>query len=520
MNRSWAHAPLLMAAFLAPAEAAPPTDDVQDFVLLVDTRPVRVRLHVRIDDRPFPAVWDDFIGQLFKYLDVNGDGSLDAAEIERIPSADLLLARGVVGFGLPDDRLKLRGPLPRNKAGKVTARELAACYRKNGLVPLQVQVGPTRQTLATFAQLRMGNRMRATPLRPEPESGDAVARTTFALLDTNKDGKLTREELAAAATALRRADRNDDELVTVHEMLAYSHLIRQAVTPGPAPVTLVSSDRRKPDLELTVHLSTRGAPARIERNAQETGQAREKDGGIHLGLGTVNVQFRPGSDAVRPPGLERFLRLDNLFDLLDKDKKGYLSEADALRPGSGLVRGHFKMMDRNGDGKVTEKELAGYLRQMSHLQALATASCVTLVFIEEGRGLFDLLDTNRDGRLSGPEIHQAAKVLARLDKGGKGFITPKDVPRSCQLLVRRGPAGGPGFGALGLGGPGFMAAPAPQKTTGPLWFHRMDHNGDGYLSRREFLGSETLFRKIDRNGDGFISLEEALAADELARKKK
>jgi hypothetical protein len=48
----------------------------------------------------------------------------------------------------------------------------------------------------------------------------------------------------------------------------------------------------------------------------------------------------------------------------------------------------------------------------------------------------------------------------------------------------------------------------------------MDRNGDGVVTRREFLGSREDFQRIDTNGDGMITPEEAERADALLRKVK
>src|SRR4029077_8630279 len=53
--------------------------------------------------------------------------------------------------------------------------------------------------------------------------------------------------------------------------------------------------------------------------------------------------------------------------------------------------------------------------------------------------------------------------------------------------------------------------PAP---IGPIWFQRMDRNGDGDLTWNEFLGPREVFHRIDTDGDGLIDPEEAAPANE------
>jgi hypothetical protein len=55
---------------------------------------------------------------------------------------------------------------------------------------------------------------------------------------------------------------------------------------------------------------------------------------------------------------------------------------------------------------------------------------------------------------------------------------------------------------------------------GPAWFRAMDRNGDGDVSRREWLGTAEEFRRLDKDGDGLISAKEAEAAERDAPRKR
>src|SRR5439155_21616343 len=102
----------------------------------------------------------------------------------------------------------------------------------------------------------------------------------------------------------------------------------------------------------------------------------------------------------------------------------------------------------------------------------------------------------------------AVRLIAELDRDGDGCISKVELPRCSLATFRMGPAGGDGD----LGN--YRAARAlvvnerlgdrvqgqPKPPRGPEWFRKMDRNGDGDVSRREFLGTDEQFKEIDTDG--------------------
>src|SRR5262249_10069360 len=125
-----------------------------------------------------------------------------------------------------------------------------------------------------------------------------------------------------------------------------------------------------------------------------------------------------------------------LFKQADANGDGVIDAKEAEK--NRVFRGLFKAIDRDGDGKVTEKEVDAYLDTAANLQTRAAAACVTLVLSDQSRGLFDLMDTRRDGRLGLRDLRGAANLLTQLDRDGKGYLTRADIPRSYALTLRRG----------------------------------------------------------------------------------
>ena len=105
-----------------PAEKKAKPGDTYSMVYLGDDKPLLIRLHLGNEGQSVEEAWNKFIDQVFKYLDVNGDGFLDKKEAERTPPPALLLGgnqfgfRGIGGFAAGDGR-SMMSQLDTNKDG-------------------------------------------------------------------------------------------------------------------------------------------------------------------------------------------------------------------------------------------------------------------------------------------------------------------------------------------------------------------------------------------------------------------
>jgi Ca2+-binding EF-hand superfamily protein len=320
---------------------------------------------------------------------------------------------------------------------------------------------------------------------------------------------VTRQEIGLDEAEFAKLDKNKDGRLDVAELGGFA--------------------KRTPDLELVIRLGMPEADKpRVELLTGEgrsplAGKVAVREAVALLDLGVTRAELRSREEAERADPFGGFIRpqLMAQFRQADTDGNGHLDAQEAEK--SRTFRPLFKLADRDGDGKLTEKEVNAYLDHLQERQQRATAACVTLELSDQSRGLFDLLDTNRDGRLSVRELRQGPKLLAQYDRGGKGYLVRGDIPHTWQLALKRGAAGGDAdprraFFAL-YSATSYQSGPEAQ-TRGPLWFRKMDRNRDGDVSRREFLFGEEEFRRIDTDGDGLISVEEAEAFDARSRQRQ
>jgi Ca2+-binding EF-hand superfamily protein len=444
---------------------------------------------------------DDVNNALFKLLDTNGDGKLTRAKLAAAATVLMKLDRNDDEMIVPAEILQSAVAANPDQA---TLEELRAL--RFALILQEQELLARRGS----GRGRGGPFWLVAPGEASPDLAREMQRYAHQVEGQPRSAnKISRTELGLDEATFRLLDIDGDGFLDTEELARFAH--------------------RDPDLEINIRLGKNAGVELIRRKAPLESKVRPgKDGALILDLGGVRFDLKSLATSVKDRKAQAEQERKEIlafFKEADRDKNGYLDMSEAMR--HPYFRNVFKAMDRDGDGMLFEKEVIAYLDAYQELQALAAASCVSVSSAMEGKGLFELIDTNGDGRLSVREMRNAVKLLEDLDRDGKGFLTKTDIPRCSTATFRTGPAttdrSDRYYASQALvvrSGRRIGNTQPTQPPRGPAWFVKMDRNGDGDVSRKEFLGTDEQFKEIDTDGDGLISLEEAEAYDKKMREMK
>jgi len=300
--------------------------------------------------------------------------------------------------------------------------------------------------------------------------------------DIDKDAKLSAEELGWNELRIQNLDVDGDGLLAVIELARIPEM--------------------EPDLALKADLTPSEGQSPMELlSARDTGHIKKGSSGtLEMQSPSNTIGFVVRSN---DPIIESLKNARDTFNAIDTDSNGYLDRVE-IETHPRFQRYLFDAMDADKNDRVFADEMDDYVRGFAELAA--TICQITLY--DSGNGNFQNLDRNMDGRISIRELRTIESQLISLvnDEAGQ-VINPSKLPRSFRIEVQRG---GPMlFGSVSDRFQVDALQPLPRSPDGPIWFQRMDRNGDGDLVWDEFLGSRAIFGQMDSDGDRLIDAKEA-----------
>jgi Ca2+-binding EF-hand superfamily protein len=116
------------------------------------------------------------------------------------------------------------------------------------------------------------------------------------------------------------------------------------------------------------------------------------------------------------------------------------------------------------------------------------------VFSGDPMARFKAMDKNGDGKVSRDEFPGRPAMFERVDGNKDGFLEASEVKA---LAAKAG------------------AATMPPAAQPGARIMAMDKDGDGKVSREEFMGAPAMFDRLDVNNDGSLSKDEAAEAPKI-----
>jgi Ca2+-binding EF-hand superfamily protein len=460
-------AALAAEPFQEPASVEIGNDAARQLIFLAENRPIFVRLRVTSQGRPFESLWIDSLRILHATLDRNGDGKLTTKEADQKAIAALM--RLATNSAVAPTRIELDVD---PKDGIVSMKELTEAVRPI-LGPFQLQFG--RQALGRT---------------------DAL----FDYLDRDKDGQLTRDELAAIAGSLRPLDLDDDETISADELEPFNN-------PALSSLMEETSQRRAryAALPLVFERVEGESSLRVARlllkkydkaNADVPGRLDNKLSPAEFGIDAeaFNRADANGDDALNSEELREFLSRMPIDLTLDVMLPPQASGRATIQVGGGGVLPKGTQVRQLGDGDV---EIAiGQVRLDVHVDHRNTAAEEARRFVSQR---FKAADKNKDGYLEGKEWTMMnapqsplAGLLEIVDRDGDGKIYLKELVEFAERQTEA---------ARGR----LVLTTADQ---GRAVFGILDLDRDRRLGAREVMRTVDRVMSWDGDGDGRVSPDE------------
>ncbi len=543
----------LATGILVPSIAASRENSAEQttVVFFGKNRPILFQFQVEINAKSAAETWKNYLTKWVEFLDRDGDKQLNALEIRDMPTAAMfktLLSRGFI-YRQGNRKTSIES-FGKNVTQKITVDDLVEYFAKNGLTPIALSSQNYRQ----------------------PTNRSPSDQALLKLLDNDADGKLSQKEVQNGLEALSKKDLDDNEMISQAELfggVGEGYQIRTRPTTIvqnrsslPLEFLLIKSGRKRSQLaalllskydqnkdlalnhreialtekefnkldadqnnalqanelalwleqttpmslQIRVGSTAEVEPGEIPKGSPKTAQSKNKST-FHLLTkdAKLSVQSLPSATAMMRTSMASKIFLQQ-YRIANPKNKPFLRKQDLATPRLRFLFSQFSLLDQNNDDKITEKEI----RSFSDLQEQARKSFVSLRIHEQSGRLFQLLDENRDRQISLRERLYAWKNLEPFDADRDGFLSPGEFARQFVIAFAEGTQSTNSNRLQRI----YQNPRPTSPRRRPSWFAKMDVNGDGDVSQREFLGTPEHFRRLDNDRDGLIDSQEARLAQE------
>ncbi|NQV24191.1 MAG: hypothetical protein HQ518_07460 [Rhodopirellula sp.] len=318
----------------------------------------------------------------------------------------------------------------------------------------------------------------------------ANQRPVFNVLDADRDGMISADELSNAVTAFEKCDFNRNDIVEYTELAKVAADPQSEKSQHAGPGKLIF---RVPDEKSAVAMYRRMA-ARYP--------AAQADADPLLPRFDVNAngKFDPEELAVL-----REANPDLSFTITFNSADPTASRIEVTAAGSELA------VDSTHEGAAADSislPIGGTIVTFSAVQS-GKSDQISIGAVNDGYPMLPVLDPNEDGRFTIRERRSLLKSLQAFDKNQDGRLSQEETQATIRICFGLGPHVHRELIALRQVNP---KSETPV-VAGPDWFVRMDRNRDNDISRKEFPGTEEHFRNLDADQDELVSVQEALDFD-------
>ncbi|MBI1310883.1 hypothetical protein GC176_06205 [bacterium] len=321
----------------------------------------------------------------------------------------------------------------------------------------------------------------------------ANQRPVFTILDRNRDGVISADELARAVASFEECDLNRNDIVD------YAEIERSAEDPRRKAVRYAGAGRLiflLPDEKSMVETYSRLAEA-CHCNADVPAAVPM----VPRFDADANGRFDPVELAALREATPD-LNVSIVFDSKEPTKSQLTVEVP--RPDSERPFAQVAVIGEPGNDGTLALFVDGQPVELSAVQDTVSDQ-VSLGAVNDGYPLLAAIDPNDDGRFTIRERRTLTEQLARFDRDKDGSLSSSEAQATIRVCFGLGATVHRELAQLRR----VDRGPQTPVTPGPGWFVRMDRNKDNDLSRKEFPGTDEQFADLDADGDQLVSAEEA-----------